>query len=89
MQEFIALCSELIAFGNPFQTVAMAARRVSDKFFGGSISRLNGCGWGRVKNRMQITNGMQRCVARHRKAANLTAHPKRKCRQTGKPTGKP
>jgi hypothetical protein len=49
MQEFIALCSELIAFGNPFQTVAMAARRVPDKFFGGSISRLNGCGWGRVK----------------------------------------
>jgi hypothetical protein len=32
---FVSLFSDLMAFGNPFQTVAMAARRVPDNFCGG------------------------------------------------------
>jgi hypothetical protein len=32
---FFSLCSDLMASGNPFQTVAMAAGRVPDDFCGG------------------------------------------------------
>jgi hypothetical protein len=31
----VSLCSDLMASGNPFQTVAMAAKRVPDNFCGG------------------------------------------------------
>jgi hypothetical protein len=32
---FVSLFSDLMSSGNPFQTVAMAARRVPDDFCGG------------------------------------------------------
>jgi hypothetical protein len=35
--DFVSLCSDLMATGNPFQTVAMSARRVPDDFCGGAF----------------------------------------------------